>query len=114
MLIQDLVVILDEMMSQILAAKGQKAGTYPQSKVEKLAVGLNPKYLWSAQGCYELIAARNVYAHGKGRWTKKSLGIVRSFISPPPSEGSELILGTPMLFYYRKAMRTFLSEVSGS
>lgn len=111
MLIQDLVVILDGMMDDILAARGEIAGPFPQSKVEKLATHLDPKFEWAKHGCLELIAARNVMCHASGRWNEKSIRIVRSFIDQPPSDGDQLQLGFVSLFQFRKAMRTFLNEV---
>jgi hypothetical protein len=111
MLVQDLIVILDEMMSQILIAHGETAGEFPRSKVEKLATALEPDYLWSAQGCYELIAVRNVFSHAGAKWNKKAIKVV-PFLRTAPKVGDKLTIGTPMLFYYRKAMRTFLSQVA--
>lgn len=70
----------------------------------------SPCVEWAKQGCLELIAARNVLTHARGRWNKKSIAIV-SFVNPAPNVGDELIIGFPMLFRYRKAMRTFLNEV---
>ncbi len=111
MLAQDLVVIFDEMMDDILAARGDTAGTFPQSKVQKLAKYLDVKYEWSRQGCLELIAVRNVLAHAGGRWNARSIAIVSTFVNPVPAEGEALRIGIPMLFRYRKAMRTFLNQV---
>ncbi|HZR76759.1 hypothetical protein [Bradyrhizobium sp.] len=111
MLVQDLVVIFDQMMDDILAARSETAGVFPQSKIEKLATHLDPKFEWAKQGCLELIAARNVLTHARGRWNKQSIAII-SFVDPIPSVGDELIIGFPMLFRYRKAMRTFLNEVT--
>lgn len=111
MLIQDLVVILDGMMDDILAARGESAGSFPQSKVEKLATHLDSKFEWAKYGCLELIAARNVLCHANGRWNEKSIRIVSSFVNPPPIDGDQLQLGFVPLFQFRKAMRTFLNEV---
>ena len=111
MLIQDLVVILDCMMDDILAARGETAGPFPMSKVEKLATHLDPKFEWAKHGCLELIAARNVMCHTSGRWNEKSIGIIRSFVDQPPNVGDQLQLGFVPLFQFRKAMRTFLNEV---
>ncbi|MDE1905842.1 MAG: hypothetical protein KGH75_05270 [Rhodospirillales bacterium] len=110
MLIQDLVVILDEMMSESIEQHGDRAGVYPQSKVEKLSVYLDQKFLWSKHGCFELIAARNVLTHNGGKWNEQSIAIVAPFLTTPPSQGEKLSVGVPMLFRYRKAMRTFLNE----
>ncbi|MDR6915106.1 hypothetical protein J2X66_001971 [Pseudomonas sp. 3296] len=112
MLIQDLVVILDAMMDEALIGHEETAGNFPQSKVQKLATHLDPRYQWSAYGCYELIAARNVLCHAGGKWNDRSIAIVAPFVSPPPSEGDDLTVGYTMLFNYRKAMRTFLNQVS--
>jgi hypothetical protein len=111
MLVQDLVVILDQMMDDILSARSETAGSFPQSKVEKLATHLDPKFEWARRGCLELIAARNVLTHARRRWNKKSLAVI-PFVKPAPNVGDELIVGFPMLFRYRKAMRTFLNEVT--
>ncbi len=111
MLIQDLVVILDGMMDDILAARGESAGPFPQSKVEKLATHLDPKFEWARHGCLELIAARNVMCHASGRWNEKSIRIIKGFVEQPPSGGDQLQLGFMPLFQFRKAMRTFLNEV---
>lgn len=111
MLIQDLVVIFDGMMDDILAARGEAAGTFPQSKVEKLAKHLKLEYEWSKHGCLEMIAARNVMCHAGGRWNARSIAIVAGFVEPPPRDGDRLELGFVPLFQFRKAMRTFLNEV---
>ena len=60
----------------------------------------------------ELIAARNVLTHAAGVWNAKSVAIVRPFVVPVPNVGDKLTIGIPMLFRYRKAIRTFLNEVS--
>lgn len=112
MLVQDLVVILDEMMDEALAARGEKAGNFPQSKIQKLKKGLDQRYHWAANGCFELVAVRNVLTHGQGKWNEKSVEIVKAFIAPPPQPGDKLVVGFSMLFRYRKAMRTLLNQVS--
>jgi hypothetical protein len=112
MLVQDLVVILDEMMDEALVQRGETAGKFPQSKIEKLRKALDQRHQWSANGCLELVAVRNVLTHNKGRWNPQSIEIVRSFITPAPMDGECLIVGFSMLFRYRKAMRTMLNEVA--
>ncbi len=111
MLIQDLVVILDGMMDDILAARNETAGQFPQSKVEKLATHLDPKYEWAKHGCLELIAVRNVMCHAGGCWNKRSIRIVSNFVNPPPKQGDQLRLGFMQLFQFRNAIRTFLNDV---
>jgi hypothetical protein len=111
MLIQDLVVIFDEMMSEILNQRGENAGAYPKSKIEKLTTHLDSNLMWSSYGCTELVAVRNVLAHNNGVWNNKSIDYVRPFIEKLPSAGDTLSVGFSMLFYYRKAIRTFLNEV---
>lgn len=111
MLIQDLVVILDGMMLEVLMARSLAAPNYPQGKVHSLKQFLPAQYEWAAQGCLELIAARNVLTHAGGYWNAQSIAIINSFVHPAPSDGEKLTIGLPMLFRYRKAMRTFLNEV---
>ena len=110
MLVQDLVVLFDELMTQVLKERSEKAGTFPQSKVEKLSTHLDPKYLWAKQGCLELIAVRNVLCHNQGVWNKKSIDVIDDFIDPLPKTGDKLTIGFTMLFFYRKAIRTFINE----
>jgi hypothetical protein len=110
MLIQDLVVIFDQMMDESLAAWGETAGDYPQSKVEKLATHTDAKYEWAVRGCLEMIAARNVLAHSGGCWNTRSVAIVSGFVNPPPKVGDKLEIGFQMLFRYRKAIRTLLNQ----
>lgn len=112
MLIQDLVVIMDEMMDEALVHRNEKAGGYPQSKIEKLMKALDPKFVWAAHGCLELVAVRNVLTHSQGRWNAKTIALVESFVTPAPKVGEQLCVGFTMLFRYRKAMRTMLNEVS--
>ena len=112
MLVQDLLVILDGMMDEVLAVRGESGGTYPRNKIEKLATHLEPKFLWARNGCFELLAARNVLTHAGGRWNEDTISIVSSFVAPPPNPGDRLTIDFPMLFKYRKAMRTFLNEVA--
>jgi hypothetical protein len=112
MLIQDLVVIFDQMMDEALVIRSEQAGKYPQSKIEKLKMALDPKYYWAANGCLELVVARNVLTHSKGRWNKQSIEIIKSFVAPLPKVGDELSIGFTMLFRYRKAMRTMLNKVT--
>lgn len=111
MLVQDLVVILDEMLTEILQGRNESAGTFPQSKLQKLAAHLDLKYTWSYQGCLELVAVRNVLTHNGDKWNKKSIDCIKDFVRPSPEVGDPLSVGISMLFYYRKAMRTFLNEV---
>jgi hypothetical protein len=106
MLVQDLVVIFDSMMDDVLSARIETAGKFPQSKVEKLSTQLDHRYEWAKHGCLELIAARNVLTHAGGRWNARTIHIVHSFVVPVPKSGERLIIGFPM-----KAMRTFLNEV---
>lgn len=112
MLVQDLQVIFDDMMRLSLEEHGVLVPNYPQSKVERLGKFLDPKYDWAREGCLELIAARNVLCHSAGRWNEQSIKLVEKFVAPLPKEGDALMIGTPMLFHYRKAMRTFLNETS--
>jgi hypothetical protein len=112
MLIQELTVIFDEMMAESLAAHGYQKIRYPQSKINKLATHLNPKYLWSQHGGLELIAVRNTLTHNEGIWSAESIRIISPFIPMPPRSGDKLEIGVSMLFRYRKAMRTFLNETS--
>jgi hypothetical protein len=112
MLIQDLAVILDQMMDEALAQRKETAGNYPQSKIEKLKKGMDPRYHWAANGCFELIAARNVLTHAHGCWNPQSIAIVKDFLTTPPAAGEKLEVGIQMLFRYRKAMRTMLNQVA--
>lgn len=112
MLIQDLTVILDEMMTEALIAHQLAAGPFPQSKIQKLATRLQPQYDWSRQGCLELVAVRNVLTHANGHWNAKAIAIVSPFLASAPKAGDPLKVGFQMLFQYRKAMRTFLNETS--
>ena len=112
MLIQDLAVILDQMMDEALVERGEVAGNYPQSKIEKLRKALDARYHWAAQGCLELIAVRNVLTHAQGRWNAKSIAIIQGFATPLPAVGEKLEIGFGMLFRYRKAMRTMLNQVA--
>lgn len=112
MLIQDLVVIFDEMMHEALIDRKTKTQPFPQSKIEVLSKHLDPRYIWSKHGCLEIIAVRNVLTHAGGIWNAKSIAIVSGFVKPPPNVGDRLDIGFGMLFRYRKAIRTFLSEVS--
>jgi hypothetical protein len=111
MLIQDLVVILDSMMDQILAEREESAGEYPRNKIMKLTTHLNPQYIWAMHGCLELVAVRNVLTHSNARWSQEAILLVSPFLEQPPSVGDQLSIGFPMLFRYRKAIRTFLNEV---
>jgi hypothetical protein len=113
MLAQDLTVIFDEMMEESLAAHGFPIPQFPQSKVEKLATVLDKsKYDWCRKGCLELIAVRNALTHSKGAWNDKSLQIIKPFVAPLPIVGAPVTIGVPMLFQYRKAIRTFLNETA--
>lgn len=115
MLAQDLTVILDEMMSESLTEHRFPVPQFPQSKVEKLATVLDKqKYDWCRKGCLELIAVRNALTHGKGAWNDKSLKIIEPFVSPLPAVGDAVVIGVPMLFQYRKAIRTFLNETKAA
>ena len=113
MLTQDLTVIFDEMMDDSLKAHGFPVPNFPQSKVEKLATVLDKSsHDWCRKGCLELVAVRNALAHGNGRWNEKSLEIIKPFVLPLPDVGDVVILGVPMLFQYRKAIRTFLNQTA--
>jgi hypothetical protein len=111
MLVQDLTVIMDEMMAESLAAHGCRPLNFPQQKIERLSKFIDKKkFLWACNGCLELVAVRNVLTHANGRWNEQSVNLVKAFVDPPPVAGISLMIGVPMLFRYRKAMRTFLNE----
>lgn len=112
MLVQDLATILDEMLHEVLTARGEQPANFPQSKLDQLKKHLDPKYPWAYQGCLELLACRNTFVHSGGRWNAQSIAIISPFVIPPPNVGDELILSVTMLFRFRKAMRTFLNETS--
>lgn len=110
MLLQDLVIILDEMCRESLEGHGLNVPNFPQSKVQRLNSMLPANHAWAGNGCLELIAVRNVLTHSNGKWNSKSISIVDGFIQNPPVPGEKLVIGTSMLFRYRKAMRTMLNE----
>lgn len=110
MLIQDLVTIADDQMGQIIHASGGAVPNYPFSKAEFLRKKIDKHYDWSFQGCAELIACRNVLTHGGGRWNAESIALIAEFVSPPPQVGDQLSIGFPMLFRFRKAIRTLTSR----
>lgn len=100
------------MMDEALVQRGETAGSFPQSKIEKLRKALDPRHQWSANGCLELVAVRNVLTHDEGRWNQKSINIIKGFVKPMPVGGERLVVGFSMLFRYRKAMRTMLNKVT--
>lgn len=112
MLVQDLVTILDDQMDQVLAIGGLTSGAYPINKLKQLKKEYlrEPKYLWAYKGCVELIACRNVLTHAGGRWNQKSIEQIKGVVEPLPDLEDPLILGFPMLFHFRKAIRTFISQ----
>lgn len=111
MLVQDLTVIFDEMMAESMAEHGFAAQDFPQAKIKKLATKLDKdRFDWARKGCLELVAVRNALTHGNGRWNDKSIVIVKDILNPAPKSGQSLTVGVPMLFRYRKAIRTFLNE----
>lgn len=110
MLVQDLTVIFDEMMTDAMVKLKFNPDVFPQSKVEKLSTLLHADHEWSKKGCLELIAVRNSLCHANGRWNAKSLNLISGFVNPMPEVGDEIIVGFEMLFNYRKATRTFLNE----
>ena len=111
MLVQDLVVIFDGMMDEILKSRNENPPNYPSSKIQQLSKHLNNKYEWAHHGCLELIAVRNVLTHADGQWNTRSINLVSGFLSPPPTIGEKLRIGFPLLFRFRKAVRTFVNEV---
>lgn len=111
MLVQDLVAILDEQMTHILIKIGEEIPNYPLSKAQLLKRHLNSQYNWAYFGCVELIACRNVFTHGAGRWNIRSIEYVRGIVNPLPQEGDVLSVGFSMLFRYRKAIRTFINDI---
>ena len=111
MLIQDLTVIFDDMMAESLRERQINVPIFPQSKIERLSTFLDRgQYTWALHGCLELVAIRNILTHSSSRWNEKTLLIVKNFVTPLPKVGDKLVIGIPMLFRYRKAMRTFLNE----
>jgi hypothetical protein len=110
MLLQDLVVIFDDMMTDILMGKSIRPGKYPQTKVRQLEPFVASNQRWAVEGCLEMIAVRNVLVHYGGKWNVESLKIITPFVSPPPNSGDALSVGFSMLFRYRKAVRTFLNQ----
>lgn len=109
-LVQDLVVIFDSLMLDIIEDRNKTPANYPQSKIDQLKASVDPQYLWATNGCYELVAVRNCIVHSNGKWNQKSIDIVRNILLPIPSLGDTVSIGFPVLFLYRKAIRTFLNQ----
>jgi hypothetical protein len=111
MLVQDLTVILDQMMNEILQGHNMVPHNLPGQKVAQLLPRLPTQHSWAANGCLELIAVRNILVHADGIWNAQGLALVSGFLQNAPQVGDRLVVGFPMLFRYRKAMRTFLNQV---
>ncbi len=65
---------------------------------------------WAYHGCLELIAIRNCMVHNESKWNERSINIVKPFIPIPPKDGEKISIGIPMVFRYRKAVRTLVNE----
>ena len=116
MLIQDLVVIFDEILNDLMVDKSLPVQNFPQSKIEALKKYVSDEYKWSIAGSMELIAVRNAITHSKGFWNEKSLRILSDYdiISEQQSKkllGQKVIVTFPMVFEYKKSMRTFMNQV---
>lgn len=116
MLIQDLVVIFDEILNDIMVDRGLPLQTFPQSKIETLKKYVAPEFEWSINGSMELIAVRNVITHSRGIWNEKSLRILRDYGITTQEQSDNLlakkvIVTFPMVFEYKKSMRTFMNQV---
>ncbi len=116
MLIQDLVVIFDEILNDLMIEKGLEVQNFPQSKIENLKKYVRTEFDWSIKGSMELIAVRNAITHSKGMWNNKSLRILTDYNIVTEKESQKLlntkvITTIPMVFEYKKSMRTFMNEV---
>jgi hypothetical protein len=117
MLLLDLVVIFDDMMGEKLIEIGQanEIEQTPGKKLMKLYSYVDEKeYGWAINGCFELIAVRNALCHNDGVWNKKSLDFVNGHIQVMPVLGEKIVIGLPMLFLYKKAIRTFINQIGVS
>jgi len=116
MLIQDLVVLFDEILNDLMIEKGINVQRFPQSKVEALKKYIDSEYEWSVKGCMELIALRNAITHSKGKWNEKCLRILKDndIINETEAtklKGKKVIVNIPMVFEYKKSIRTFMNQV---
>jgi hypothetical protein len=110
MLVQDLVTILDEQMIELLDLAGRPSGGYPRRRILALSKNFPPNRTWAVHGCLELVACRNVLTHAASKWNKQSIDQVKGIVSPLPTVGDQLSIGFAMLFRFRKAIRTFVTE----
>jgi len=116
MLIQDLVIIFDEILNELMIEKGLPVQNFPQSKIEALKKYVDQEFEWSIKGSMELIAIRNTITHSRGFWNEKSLRILRDYgiITKEVSNkllDKKVIVTFPMVFEYKKSMRTFMNQV---
>lgn len=116
MLIQDLVVIFDEILNDLMADKCLPVQNFPQSKVEALKKYVDSEFEWSIRGSMELIAVRNSITHSKGKWNDKNLRPLKDYGVITENEfnkliGQKVISTFPMVFEYKKSMRTFMNQV---
>ncbi|WAC02950.1 hypothetical protein N7U66_04795 [Lacinutrix neustonica] len=117
MLIQDLVVIFDEILNDLMLDKSLPIQNFPQGKIEALKKYVDPEFEWSIKGSMELIAVRNAITHSKSFWNDKSLRILKDYDVISQIEfnallGQKVIVTFPMVFEYKKSMRTFINQVN--
>jgi hypothetical protein len=134
LLLKDLCVLADRMAAMSLAENFSYENTqgtipkYPREKINCLSKylieGRRDKNIWSYFGCLELIAVRNAIEHNESKWNEESIEVIRSFseemkcdekedfIANLPKAGDRIVLGFPILFRYRAAIRTFFTETS--
>ncbi|MBB4199661.1 hypothetical protein CCR94_07300 [Rhodoblastus sphagnicola] len=136
LLVADLVVLFDDLSSEILAANGfLNVPNDPGSKATFLLARLKEKVekeetiirlkaknehiakketalkVWSAIGMIELIAIRNIIVHNKGVWNETAINLLaKSGVVTLPNIGSCVQFTMSDLLMYRRAVRTLLNK----
>jgi hypothetical protein len=112
MLFVDLVALCDELLGEILVAKGTDVSGAPFFIQKVNLVAVPPREQWSRQAMVEMNAVRNCIIHNNSRWNDRNAENIEKIRGVKPAVGTAIQVGFVDVFNYKRATRTFLGTAA--
>ncbi len=112
MLLTHLVALCDELLMEILDAKGVSVenANFFYDKLGLVTVRRDQE--WAKNAMFEMNAIRNCIIHSASKWNERSASQLERKLGIKPVVGSPITVSFKDIFNYKKAVRVFLGEAS--
>lgn len=115
LLIVDLAALTDELLTSIMATKGNKPENFPFLSSKAKAVRCAAEQEWSRRGVLELNVIRNCFVHNEGKWSSRGLKDIGAVVTNlTAKDGDPVSINYEDVFRYKRAVRTLLNQAEAN